>query len=156
MDDENEVRALAERMKDWHTHYGDHSGDWMNTAREALRWRDETRPLQAPPAAAVSADVAHHASIAVSYLDHGGGMPAGLSLALQRLRAALQASPAQVAEGYAPAPVEPTQRMMEVGAKEYGSFEYMPRAKQVQGWGARANAIYRAMLAAAARKGGES
>lgn len=50
MADENEVKALAARMSDlyWDTPA---VNVWEIIAREALRWRDETRPVQAPPAA---------------------------------------------------------------------------------------------------------
>ena len=58
MTDENEVKALADRF--YHAAVNNAGSLSISTwetaqtaAREALRWRDETRPLQSPPAAAV-------------------------------------------------------------------------------------------------------
>ena len=53
MADENEVKALVARL--WEA-WAD-EGDLYPVAREALRWRDETRPVQAPPAAVAVPEV---------------------------------------------------------------------------------------------------
>ena len=104
------------------------------------------RALQAqqPAALAGPADVARHAAAAVSYLDHAGGMPAGLSLALQRLRDALAQQPAAAApEG-----------MMMVQRADIEALEAADFGRC--GWSARADLAarrLRAAMLAAERKG---
>ena len=107
MADENEAKALADRFirRVKMTHPPRHIRELLDgAAREALRWRDETRPQQ--PAAAVPASLTAELAARLDKVlgCHADSMPKEAYFEVDAVMRALQAQPpaAAVPAGYVP------------------------------------------------------